>query len=361
MLQGCMLLIAPALAALLLGCSGDDRPSAISDLGGGPRGESTLQPASPVPTPNEERVHQARLAASTARAAAEQALRLAGELRAEEQLWEEKVEPLRTNDVGQKIASQPEQLRNFRALIAIEKVPPEDLEALETRVREHQAFIETFLKKPGTDPTTQTFSTAVTAGIDKERREVEGWLKRYRSARERIELLVADVQNAPSGGPGPEDAETYRREVADLKTQISNPTTVPQEELKERVAALNSRQLQVLATDQDVKDWYQPFLAKGLYDGKYITNPRRIEEQGGYSRYKDAMSFKALQQAGALSGDRKGWEVFWKIAHGVQGYYNDRPRWTESQSRADDDRKRVLYPLFIRLAPLWRDSEELAK
>lgn len=361
MLQGCMLLIAPALAALLLGCSGDDRPSAISDLGGGPRGESTLPPASPIPTPNEERVHQARLAASTARSAAEQALRLAGELRAEEQLWEEKVEPLRTNEVGQKIASQPEQLRSFRALVAIEKIPPEDLDALETRVREHQAFIDSFLKKSPNDPTSQTFSAAVTAGVDKERREVEGWLKRYRSARERIELIVTQVQTAPPGGPGPDDLETYRREVADLKTQISGSMSVPQEELKERVAALNSRQLQVLATDADVKDWYQPFLAKGLYNGKYITNPRRLEEQGGYSRYKDAMSFNALQGAGVLRGDRKGWEVFWKIAHGIEGYYNDRPRWPESQSRADDDRKRVLYPLFVRLAPLWRDSGDLAK
>lgn len=285
-------------------------------------------------------------------------------------------EPLLKNEEGRTLASDEVLTARFQTVYSEKRPERRQLEDAKRRVADlTRGMKERFSAEeplmPPKDLETQVRSEASTA--DKA-------LEAYVNARETVEALVRESRRKELA-PSSNTLETAMQEQVDRKRiaavdekrrdQAARDEEVAkkekealdaqtQAEIRRRQAEEAAKMLESDAANQGIQAEFQPFLAKGLYNGGKITNSNFLKEHGLLFPYPKPMSFGELTSAD-FHNVLTDFNLFVNIACGANGYSsNDRPKWAYPRSDEQVRLYRERWQQFRRLAPVWKRTGVLS-
>ncbi len=359
-------------------------PSSVADLAANE--QAILQSV------ENERRSVARAKLAEVRQAADTVLAGLDELEQEGQHWKSQVDSLLTNDIGKKLAANPQHLkafdamyrgrvpvqpfaRNKRSLISVYMEPvdaalngeaalfePEStlLEQMRTDAAEVRKQLEQAREARGSiealcrvaDPTVQPQRLAPT--LENALRQLEAGYAAEQAAqlaavRDRVEQEYREQLAATEAR---KLKEINAAQLARREAELEGQRAAIESETKLIVTQERLKRLRKLAEDASIQAKYQPFLAKGTYVIGQRTGtgyqPTEPPQPVSYNTLVTANVFTDLKRfvsAGCGRGTRTR---------------NDRPRWAYPQSEEDWEKYRAMFEEFRELAPIWLDMGLLA-
>ncbi len=327
---------------------------------------------------------------------ADQCLRSIDQFDAELAAWQERIEPLLTDENGRFLAANRDYVNAFAREYNTERVAAAAAPAFRARLMPILQHANEALKNRDSifKPDDQVYTELdvlkseiadAIAPYQRGRKTIEGMLaSAKRSAEpaaitlqeamdranedfmaERIRRLSAAREEAERetteellGIQRRKDAEIREAQKAQLEIQLESQRKEIEAESIRKAAAAKQERLRTLASDEGIQKKFAPFLA----DGWWETGARGSKGMAPRDSEPGPISVRRLHRYNAVND----FESFVQVARGVtlggmMGNANDRPPWPETPGDDKEawDRLRADWQLFKELAPIWLKDGKL--